>query len=125
MSATADEKRVAACVALIGRTGAQGFQIRYSDDEEPTVWMALAHYRIGENGRPVASGGEEAWQCAAALDPLGAVFALCEKVIDGGLCKHCSKPTGITLGFEPMPLRDQVCWWQYDPELSTFRRSCE
>ena len=53
-----------------------------------------------------------------------AVFRLCDQVIDGGTCTHCNRPTGFTPDLDPMPLDDIVCWYQWDPELSEFRRGC-
>lgn len=114
--AALDDKRFTACVSLVGKTGAQQFQIRVSDEPEPDMWIAAAEY---------VEEGKSKWLLAAALDPLQAVFGLCEELVDGGICVHCEKTTAITLEFQSMPMRDQVCWRQYDPELSTFRRSCE
>lgn len=115
--AALDDKRFTACVALIGKTGATQFQIRVSDAPEPDMWIAAAEY---------VEEGKSKWLLAAGLDPLRAVFGLCEELVDGGMCVHCEKTTAITLLFgEAMPMRDQVCWRQYDPELATFRRSCE
>jgi hypothetical protein len=106
--------RISAAVALIGRTGAQGFQLRYSDDETPTVWFAVAQYADGRG------------EAAAALDPLLAVLRLAERLLDGGTCTHCNRPTGFEPDrLEQMPLSALVCWYQYDPELRTFRRACE
>lgn len=106
------EEQLGACVELIGRTGSREFQIRYSDDEQPVIWMAAARYGEG-------------WEVAAGMHALQAVFRLLESVIDGGECKHCHKPAGVTLGFDAMPMRQAVCWYQYDPELKKFRRGCE
>jgi hypothetical protein len=112
-----DDAKLTACVDLIGRTGSKSFQIRYSDDEKPVVWIAVVEY-----DREVLQG----YECAAALEPVNAAFRLCELLVDGGLCKHCSKPTGVTFDFAlPLPMRDTVCWYQFDPELKKFRRSCE
>lgn len=107
------DPRYMAAIDLIGRTGAKGIQIRYSDDEQPIVWMAVADYREGH-------------ECAAALEPLRALLRLCDQLIDGATCVHCRRPSGITEDWEvQMPLDKVVCWYQYDPELAKFRRSCE
>jgi hypothetical protein len=91
------------------------FQLRYSDDEEPVVWMAVAIY------------DDERWECAAARHPLKALFRLCEQVILGGTCTHCHRPTGFEEEPDggPMPFDQSICWYRYDPELVTFRRACE
>lgn len=110
------EPLLMASLDLIGRTGAKGVQLRYSDDEKPVVWMAVGTY---------VRDGREIHQVAADLHPARAAFKLCESVIDGGHCVHCDRPTGITEDFDPMPLSDTICWYQFDPELATFRRACE
>lgn len=98
---------------MIGRTGASNFQMRYQDDEEPTVWIAIAQY---DDGR---------FECAAAPDIVTATFRLCDTLIDGGVCTHCQRPTGFSPDLDPLPLAAHVCWYQWDPELGTFRRGCE
>lgn len=108
-----DNDMVLACADLVRRTGASAFQIRYSDDEQPVVWMAVAEYP-GQK-REVAAG----------FTPVKAMFRLLEALVDGGQCKHCSRPTGVSEDFTTMPAGDLVCWYQYDPELKTFRRGCE
>lgn len=106
-----DDPRFVAAVDLIGRTGAEQFVIRYCDEDEPLVWIAQARY----HGH---------WQVAAALGPVGAVLALCDSLIDGGTCQHCQRPTGFAADVDPMPLEPFICWYQWDPELRTFRRGC-
>jgi len=79
----------------------------------PVVWVA------------VGTWGDR-HEVGAGLDPTRAALRLCEQVMDGGQCTHCGRPSG----FEPdsidgMPLDELVCWYQFDPELKTFRRACE
>jgi hypothetical protein len=108
-----EDPRLAAGVMLIGRTGAQGFQLRYSDDEEPRVWLAVATY------------SEDRWETAAAQTPLRAVLRLCEQLVDGGMCTHCKRPTGLQPdSLDTMPMAQHVCWFQWDPELEVFRAGC-
>jgi hypothetical protein len=107
-----DDPRLMAAIDLIGRTGADQFQIRYSDDSKPVVWMALANWR-------------GTWEVGASTSPVQAVFRLCDQVIDGGQCTHCHKPTGFVPEVYGMPVPEYVCWYQFDPELATFRRGCE
>lgn len=109
---------ITAAADMLGRTGIKQLQIRYSDDEEPTVWFAVGKW-------PAKSGGE-GYETASAMEPLRAVLRLCEQAMDGGQCQHCHRPSG----FEPdsiatMPVDQLICWYQYDPELRTFRRGCE
>ena len=105
------DARFQAAVDLIGRTGAAEFQIRYSDDETPTVWMAIA--RWGDR-----------WEAAGALGPLSALFRLCDEVLDGGTCQHCKRITGFEPSMERMPLDSVVCWYQWDPSTKSFARGC-
>lgn len=108
-----DDPRFTAAIDLIGRTGARGLQIRYSDDEQPIVWMAVIGHRDGH-------------EAAAGLDPLTAVMRLLDEVVDGGRCVHCRRVSGVSDDWtREQPLAEQICWYVYDPELQRFRRSCE
>lgn len=109
-------------VDLLGRTGIREFEIRYcggGDDAEqpPIAWVAVAVYRLGQV------------ECAAAMDPEAAVLRLCERVIDGGTCAHCHRPTGFDADVDDTInealTAGSVCWYMFDPELATFRRGCE
>jgi hypothetical protein len=118
--ATLNEPRFLAAVKLIERTGATGFRIGHTDEEEdglPVIWHATATYAQG-------------YEVAASLSPVEAVLRLCEQLIDGGQCRHCGQNTI----FDPDPpsedhlteLLDRMgCRYAWDPELATFRRSCE
>jgi hypothetical protein len=105
-----------AAIDLIGRTGATSWQLRYSDDEEPVVWMAVASYD---------RHGAVHYEAAAALAPAAAVFRLCAQLMDGGQCTHCRRPSGFSEDLDDLPAGDLVCWYQWDPERATFRRGCE
>ena len=107
-----EDPRFLPAVDMIGRTGAEQFQIRYCEEEEPVIWMCSA--RWGER-----------WETAAALNPIVALFRLCDQVVDGGICIHCNRPTGFIPDFNPMPAENWLCFYKWDPELRTFRRSCE
>lgn len=110
----ADDPRLIACVDMIGRSGGKSFQLRYDDEQEPVVWVAVAELRGG------------LWECAGGRDPLQAAVRLLEELYDGGWCGHCGKASGVTLDWSSdMPLADAVCWHVYDPETQKFRRSCE
>lgn len=120
----AEQLKLTACIELLRRTGAREVQIRYQDDEQPVVWMVVARWQV-ENGRPVASGGEPSWECAASINPILAAFRLCEATLGGGRCQKCHRPTGVTLDDVLMPLDSVVCWWQYDSERGQFGRGCD
>jgi hypothetical protein len=112
--------KLQAALDFLRRTGARQIQVRYSDDEMPVVWFVVASY---DGANPTGTKGVET---DAALSPTAAVLRLCERLADGGQCTHCGRPTG----FEPhlllrMPYDQQICWYQYDPELKTYRRGCE
>lgn len=67
-----------------------------------------------------------ATDCAAAFDPMSAVFRLAELLVDGGTCAHCHRIAGVD--FDPIgasPMDTLVCYSRWDPELATFRRNCE
>jgi hypothetical protein len=119
-----DDPRFTAAVALLGRTGADTFQIRYCEEEDPTVWMAIAHWPAGEtrDQRPAH------YEAAGGMTPWRALFRLCEATMDGGTCRHCHRPTvvddGPAIG-ALVALEEAFCAYRYDPELATFRRSCE
>lgn len=125
---TVDDPKMIAATKMLQRTGAAALQIRYSDDEEPTVWFAVVQYRRGADGLPKAKGPINAWETAAGRHPTEALLRLCEKVVDGGTCAHCHRPTifHADLDDAPLPGLDELmCSYEWDPELALFRRSCE
>lgn len=116
------EDKFKAAIEMLGRTGSDEFQIRYCEEEEPTIWMAAAHWPYQEGLVP------EHWDAAGGMTPWSALLRLMEATMDGGTCTHCHRPTsvddkptdailGATEAF--------ICWYRFDPELKTFRRSCE
>jgi hypothetical protein len=114
-----DEPFFLACVDMVGRTGAKTWEIRESEPEHkgsPKVWVAIAGY---------TSHGKWAHLVDASLAPTNAVFKLLEQAVDGNECQHCKRPAGITADFKGMPVPEAICWYQFDPELSSFRRGCE
>ncbi len=102
-----------AAVKMVERTGATNVTIGFSEEHDPAVWFAVADFP----GRR--------YEAAGGMSPLRAVLRLLDTLIDGGQCKHCKKPTGVTVDPGTMPLKKAICWYQYDPELKTFRRGCE
>jgi hypothetical protein len=112
--APVEDRQLTAALDLLGHTGAVEVKFWYCDEEKPPlVWVAAARWQ----GR--------GWECAAAPHhPLAAVFRLCDQIIDGATCTHCNRPTGFTPDLDTMPLDTLVCWYQWDPELSEFRRGC-
>lgn len=108
-----NDPRFAASIDLLRRSGLGELQVRYHDDEKPTIWMA-----VGKWG--------DAHEAAAALSPLDAVVRLLERALDGGVCAYCTKPSGVSTDWKnPPPLAGAFCWWLYDPETEKFRRGCE
>jgi hypothetical protein len=124
MAVNFDEPRLLAGVALARRTGAREVQIRFSDDEQPVVWMAVACYSVLD-GHPRSTGKINAYKVGAGFEPVQAVMALCSDAVDGAGCVHCGRPCGFDENFGEQPLDEYICWYQYDPELETFRRGCE
>jgi len=106
---------------LLGRTGLSGFVLRYDEDDEggPLVWLAV--------GRWDTEAGT-LYEVGSGFNPTQAVFRLCDEAISGGRCHHCNRMAGFAEDIDlvaPALLADYVCWQQWDPELATFRRSCE
>lgn len=114
---TEDEKKLLAGVDMLGRTGIEAYSVRYQDDEPPTVWIAVAVYPQGT------------WESASGHNPTEATLRLCERLVDGGECVHCRKLTAFDADHRVTPdLKASeafACWYRWDPELATFRRSCE
>jgi hypothetical protein len=107
-----NDPRFVAAVQLIGRTGADEFQMRFSpEDEPPITWTALGRW-------------DKAWECASAMSPVVAVFRLCNEVIDGGECQYCHRPAGFEESIEPTLMDSLICWYQWDPSTKTFQRGC-
>jgi hypothetical protein len=121
----AEDPRFTAAIDLIRRNGAREVQLRYDDEQNPIVWVAVAGFSI-INGKPSGRGKINAHQAGGGLDPLTAIFALCRACLDRrGKCTHCDRNTMFDETFEAQPLENFYCWYQWDPELETFRRGCE
>ena len=108
-----DSDKFKAALDFLHRMGAKSIQIRYSDDETPVIWFVVFQTKKG-------------FEVDASSTPMSALLRLCERLADGGMCSYCQRRAG----FEPellvrMPYDDLICWYQYDPELKTFRRGCE
>jgi hypothetical protein len=111
MTQIIDDTKFVAAVDLLNRTGARQFQVRYCDEEKPVTWIAAALWDTG-------------WEVAGAMNPVTAVFRLCDLAIDGGTCQHCQRPAGFDPGIETMPMDAVVCWYQYDPGTHKFTKGC-
>lgn len=122
-----DEPRAVAAIDMLRRTGAADVQVRYCDEEDPVVWIAVVRHRMRGN-IPVPDGPINVWEAAAGRNPVEALLRLCERLIDGGTCAHCHRPTMFLEELNPAPIPglDKLCCrYEWDPELSTFRRACE
>jgi hypothetical protein len=76
-----DSDLVVAIADLVQRTGGKSFEVRYSRERSPVVWMAVAVYRGG------------LVEVDAAITPEEAAWRLGERLVDGGECAHCARPT--------------------------------
>ena len=102
-----------AATALIGRTGSEQLQIRYQDDDTPTVWVAVSKHG-------------STFKVGVGLDPEQATLDLCERLVDGGICTHCRRVTVF------LPVRSKsdaeyfpgTCCYGWNPHLKSFERSC-
>lgn len=75
-----DEDALIACVDLVGRTGATGFQIGYLHDDVPADqagWWAHAQYR----GARLSAQDHKS--------PTDAADALARRLLEGAKCAHC------------------------------------
>ncbi len=126
-ASNAHTDHVIAVIDLLGRTGAKDFQIRYSDDQEPTVWIAVARYSVRSPGDAFPT---RHYQAAGGLTPDAAAYALLEQVLDGGMCVHCGRQTAVERQWDDAEFLAElsavgVCVYAYDPETKRYRRSCE
>lgn len=110
---------------MIRRTGARSVQVRYQDDEEPTVWMVVAEHVVG-GGRPLPRGkpGRQTFTVGAGLTPQAAATDCCALLIDGGLCAHCGNVAVFDDGGGVFAMPG-TCWTKWDPDSASYRRSCE
>lgn len=121
-----EDPRIVPAITLLRRTGARSVQIRYHDDETPTVWLAVVEYWLDADGLPSATDtGRAAWDVDAGHHPLEALLRLCARRIDGAVCAHCHRPTAFNEDLSPTFADATLCWYGWDPELTTFRRGCE
>lgn len=110
------DPKVVAGFQLIERTGARSTSLRYSDDEEPVVWMAIAEYE---------RGGRSRYECAASVNPVEAVNRLCAQLINGGKCTHCNRTTVFERSTGVLGNPSGVCWYRWHPATQRYRRDCD
>jgi hypothetical protein len=118
--------RVVAATEVVARTGASSVTLRFSDPDEdedggPTVWIAISTHRQGER---------EVCSVAAGLNPLAALYRLCDELVDGGMCAKCGRPTAFIQDESggPMPRKiegREVCWTSWDAPSEKFMRDCD
>ena len=102
---SSDQDRLMAAVDMIGRAGAKGFEVGHLEESVPAHlarWYASATFK----GAKVAV--EE------LASPVDAAEQLAWKLLDGGMCTHCSKRIGLA-GHEAPPgaclwHREGDCW---------------
>lgn len=121
-----DDRQYVATVDLLRRTGLRKFSLRWQDDEDPVAWLVVGTWPAPDVDGLGATPDRH--EVGAAFHPLAALLNLAEKVIDGGTCRHCSMPTifdhRLRVGAGDV-LDLMGCVYRYDPELDTYRRSCE
>lgn len=131
MPPTIKDPKLGAAIELLERTGAGSVDIRWSDEQEPIVWFVVATWFVNDANVPVRRDSEHVvgrrWDTAAGRGPVEALLRLLERVVDGGQCRHCRRPTifHADLDTNPTPLDPLFCSYEWDPELSVYRRSCE
>lgn len=120
MTAKIDSPFIVAAVDMLGRTGAKETQIRYHDDQDPTIWIAAASWSVMYVG-PITHC---VWRTGSGLTPEDALYDLMETVLDGGTCTHCQRFTQVERDHTAAAIPGG-CLYAFDPELKKFRRSCE
>jgi len=120
-----EDPRFIGAVDVIKRTGAREVQIRYSDDEQPVIWFAVAGWNVNIDGIPTKHGAGRAWETSSALHPIEAVFRLARQVVDGGQCAHCSKPAAFNTDDGDELLPEFFCWWTWNPEAAKYVQACQ
>lgn len=120
-----DDPRFPAAVDVLRRTGPLEFQVRYADDELPVVWICVARFNLGPDGRPQRARfkGERAYEVGAGLSPIAALFKLCDQVLDQSTCVHCGRASGFLADAVPEPDAGR-CWWTWDEPTGSFVRGC-
>jgi hypothetical protein len=113
-----DDPRLVALTKLIGHTGASGFQLRYDDNEEPLVWIAVASYEDDESASTIH-------QVGAGLTPIQAAYRVTESLMDGGQCTHCHRPSAVALDPAEIIGDEVICWYVYRDARQEFVRDCE
>lgn len=123
------EPKFLAALDLIRRTGAQSVAVRYSDDNEPVIWMVVAEHFVDRRGLPTSGKSEPVKKVhhtvGAGLNVLRAAMVCAESMIDGGVCAHCAKPTAFdTDGDLPLNAIPWACVIRYDPFTDRFNNDC-
>lgn len=119
-----ETQMIQATSELVGRTGATDMQLRYHDDVQPVIWIGVALYERGTHMVDGSITDRTAFQVAAGPSPVEALWQLVTVLVNGGECAHCGKVTAIERDFTAQH-DDDRCWYKFDPEVVTFRRSCE
>lgn len=101
---------VLAYADFIGHTGADEFQIRYDDEQDPIVWVAVARH-------------DHHYSTGSGMSPAEACFRLGEQLTDGGRCTHCGRPSALTERFGG-GLVPGICWYGYNPDSQKVERGC-
>lgn len=121
---TREQGMIQATTEMVGRTGASDMQLRYHDDVQPVVWLAVAIYPPGSLVADGSRTTREVFECAAGQSPVEVMWRLVEQLAVGGRCSHCARATRVERDFT-VQHDDEFCWYKHDPELNTLRRSCE
>lgn len=111
-----------AAIDMMRRCGASRVDFRYSgsgepdDCDPPLIWTVVAVTTVGPRAGAAASFETAVMNCA-------------EDVVDMSVCAHCGRPSALDADeddtINQLMTHGQICWYMYDPELRTFRRSCE
>jgi hypothetical protein len=129
---------------LLARTGAGGFQLRCSQDDDPMVWVTLARYRnpqynnlyVLPGSASSSSNGTEAqeffFEAACGFTPMQAVMRLCDQILIGSSCAHCQKmvifqtynTVDVTLPPKMARADPESCVLAWDDASQQFQPEC-
>ncbi len=115
-----EKHKLLALIHFLRGTGAKHVQLRYSDEQQPDIWIVVAKFD-GKNRYDI-----DGVEVEASFTPVRAALRLCERLVDGRKCRYCGKRIALEMdSLAKLPFDHMICWYQYDPELKTIRRGCE
>lgn len=120
------DPRFIAALDLIRRSGALSVQVRYSDDEQPVVWMVVAEHKVDRRGLPTSGKAEPSSDhhtVGAGLNPVRAALMCAERLIDGRQCAHCLRPSALDTEEDGLNI-PFACMVRYNATVEAYEQGC-